>query len=258
MEHDPVPAFAALAHPQRLAVVRLLVDTYPQAVPAGEIGAQIGIKPSTLSGYLAQLTEAGLITQERRGTSLLYTLSLPGLERLNLGWIGAICRGRGLPDCGAPGPRIRNILFVGRRNAGPTLIAEAVFRAEAGARYEVFSAGLDAATDPDPQVMAQLRALGHDTDLLWSKPLATLLGAAAPRMDAVVTLGETARRGVPVFAGCPLQAHWTLRPGQSVQDLHDHLAIRLRAFGRLDPATTPRAALQEALDHAEAPRPEAA
>ena len=37
-EVDPVAAFAALAHPQRLAVVRLLMRHYPRRVAAGEIG----------------------------------------------------------------------------------------------------------------------------------------------------------------------------------------------------------------------------
>ncbi|MCB1405485.1 MAG: helix-turn-helix domain-containing protein [Rhodobacteraceae bacterium] len=258
MEHDPVPAFAALAHPQRLEVLRLLVGRYPQSVPAGEIGAITDIKPSTLSGYLAQLAEAGLITQERRGTSLRYALSLDGIERLNLRWIGGICRGRGLPELGAPGPRIRNILFVGHHNAGPSLIAEALFRAQAGARYEVFSAGVGAPGAPDPQALTLLRDRGCDTDLLWSKPLASLMGEAAPRMDAVITLGETARALAPVFAGCPMQAHWALRAKQSARDLFDQLAARLEPFAALDPAATPRAAMQAALDKAPAPRPEAA
>ncbi|MFN4098580.1 MAG: helix-turn-helix domain-containing protein, partial [Pararhodobacter sp.] len=141
---DPVLAFAALGHPQRLAVVRLLMRHYPRRVAAGEVGAALGLKASTLSGYLAQLMEAGLVTQERRGTSLLYAASVEGATALNDAWIGAISGGRGWPQAAAPGPRVRNVLFLGCGNAGPSLIAEALLRTRAGEGCEVFSAGIEA------------------------------------------------------------------------------------------------------------------
>ena len=57
--------FAALSHPQRLAVFRLLVRRCPDALPAGEIAEVLGHKASTLSVYLAALTRVGLISQTR-------------------------------------------------------------------------------------------------------------------------------------------------------------------------------------------------
>jgi ArsR family transcriptional regulator, arsenate/arsenite/antimonite-responsive transcriptional repressor / arsenate reductase (thioredoxin) len=72
-----VAQFSALAHPQRLSVFRLLMRRYPDRVPAGEIGRILGLRPSTLSGYLSDLTEAGLTEQERRGTSLRYAAVMP-------------------------------------------------------------------------------------------------------------------------------------------------------------------------------------
>lgn len=251
MEQDLTPAFAALAHPQRLAVIRLLLSRHPTPIPAGDIGLSIGIKPSTLSGYLAQLVEARLITQERRGTSLLYAASLEGIEGLNSGWIGTICRGRGLPDLGPPGPRIRNLLFLGRKNAGPTLIAEAILRKKAGEWYEVFSAGVEAIEIPDPNVMGLLAARSFDTDLLWSKSVESLLESGAPRIDLIITLGDTASLGMPAFFGCPLHAHWNLPRGLDAERLFDALAERIDAFASLDPSITARGALQAALDGAE-------
>lgn len=250
MEQDPVPAFAALAHPQRLEVVRLLIRAHPKPVPAGEIGAGLAIKPSTLSGYLAQLTEAGLILQERRGTSLLYTVSLQGLDHLNTTWIGDVCRGRGLPDLGVPGSRVRNLLFLGTKNAGPTLCAEALLREFSGERYEVFSAGLEGGQTPNAELMAHLQDRGCDTDLLWSKPVADLLGIGAPRMDVVIALGARAWQALPAFNGCPVLAHWSLPQGLDAGQIYDALTEKLTAFAALDPAKTAREAMQKALDDA--------
>lgn len=257
MEHDPgaapfdlVAAFAALAHPQRLEVVRLLMRHYPRRVAAGEIGAVLSLKPSTLSGYLAQLMDAGLITQERRATSLLYAAAPAGASALSGSWIGEICGGRAWPDGGtAPGSRVRNILFIGHGNAGPSLVAEALLRAEAGERCEAFSAGLaPVAGEVPPELVAHLEARGHDTGLLWPKPLSTWQGPEAPRMDIVITLGDSAASRAPDFPGCPHRATWRLpEPGDAAaleRDLHQ----RIRALAAVDFAQTPALRLQMILD----------
>ena len=250
MEYNPVPVFAALAHPQRLAVVRLLMRQYPQTVSAGEISLQLGVKPSTLSGYFAQLVEADLITQTRVGTSLLYAASETGIQALNHEWISNVCRGRGLPDIGTTGTRIRNCVFVGPQNTGATLIAEALLRAKAGARYEVFSAGIEAAGGDEQSVLDTLENAGFDVEPLWVKPLSDLVGPGAPRMDVVITIGDGVLERLPGFNGCPIQAHWTIPDGMSCGQILDWLSARLTAFAALDPAKEPRSDLQSALDHA--------
>ena len=58
-------ALNALGHPGRLAVFRLLARRAPHGVRPGEIIGALGIKPSTLSAYLAVLDRAGLITARR-------------------------------------------------------------------------------------------------------------------------------------------------------------------------------------------------
>ncbi|MGH1330337.1 MAG: ArsR/SmtB family transcription factor [Paracoccaceae bacterium] len=65
-----------LGHPQRLAVFRMLMRCYPEAIPAGEIASALEIKASTLSVYLSALRTAGLIAQTRAGTSLRYSARL--------------------------------------------------------------------------------------------------------------------------------------------------------------------------------------
>ncbi len=250
MEHDAdlVAAFAALAHPQRLAVLRLLMRHYPRRVAAGEIGAVLRLKPSTLSGYLAQLQEAGLVTQERRATSLLYAASVEGATALNEGWIGALCGGRGWPGAGAPGKRVRNVLFLGQGNAGPSLIAEALLRAAAGEAVEAFSAGLAPAASVDESLIAFLAGRGHDTGPLWAKPLGTWLGDGAPPFDIVVTLGDRAASRAPDWSGAPHRAAWRLAHDRTLAALHDDLAQRIAALARLDLAVTPPGRVQEVLD----------
>jgi len=67
-----VKALAALAQETRLDVFRLLVRAGPQGMPAGEVGAALGLPPATLSFHLKELRSAGLIHLERVGRSRIY------------------------------------------------------------------------------------------------------------------------------------------------------------------------------------------
>ena len=49
MENILVTQLSTLGHGPRLDIFRLLMRRYPDAVAAGEIGAALGVKPSTLS-----------------------------------------------------------------------------------------------------------------------------------------------------------------------------------------------------------------
>ena len=124
-----IEQLTALAHPQRLAVFRLLMRRYPGGVPAGEIGEVLGVKPSTLSAYLASLVHAGLITQERQGTSLRYAAALAQAQALTGFLIDDCCRGRvGVLVQDRPAARIRNVLFLCIDNSALSLMAEAILR----------------------------------------------------------------------------------------------------------------------------------
>ena len=63
--------FAALGSEQRLEVVRCLVRAGPEGLAIGELGARTGITGSTLTHHLKILAAAGLVTQERRGRSII-------------------------------------------------------------------------------------------------------------------------------------------------------------------------------------------
>ena len=90
------PRLAALAHPQRMALFRLLVRRYPDRVPAGEIAQAMGLKDSTTSVYLGTLTKAGLLTRDRAGTSLRYAVDMDAARTVMTDLFVDCCRSR--PD----------------------------------------------------------------------------------------------------------------------------------------------------------------
>lgn len=58
---------AALGHPARLDLFRLLVRAGPEGLLVGEIAAHLDMPLSTLAHHLRSLKQAGLIAQTRRG-----------------------------------------------------------------------------------------------------------------------------------------------------------------------------------------------
>jgi ArsR family transcriptional regulator, arsenate/arsenite/antimonite-responsive transcriptional repressor len=73
MEKDQVvTALAALAQESRLDTYRLLAQAGPEGMPAGEIAAELGVAPNTLSFHFDRLRHAGLVKFERHGRSLIY------------------------------------------------------------------------------------------------------------------------------------------------------------------------------------------
>jgi len=68
-----IKALAALAQEHRLAVYRLLVQAGPEGMPAGILADRIGVPPSSMSFHLAQLANAGLVTQRRQSRSIIYS-----------------------------------------------------------------------------------------------------------------------------------------------------------------------------------------
>jgi DNA-binding transcriptional ArsR family regulator len=71
--------FRALGDPTRRAILRILRDG---DLSAGELAARFPLAKSTLSGHFAILRHAGLIVAERRGTTIVYSLSIGAVEEL--------------------------------------------------------------------------------------------------------------------------------------------------------------------------------
>jgi ArsR family transcriptional regulator, arsenate/arsenite/antimonite-responsive transcriptional repressor len=73
---------AALGAEPRLRIVRLLLAAHPEGMVVGEIGAELGIPPSTLSHHLDKLKNEGLVSVRREGTFLCQTANTKALQEL--------------------------------------------------------------------------------------------------------------------------------------------------------------------------------
>lgn len=270
MEITLTDRFAALSHPARLDVVQLLIRRYPDRVPAGEIAEVLGLKPNTLSAYLADLMQAGLITRDRLGTSLRYGADMAGLSAMTDGLLRECCRGRAdlcatLPLDAPDGDRIMpddryKVLFICTGNSARSIFAETLLREMAGDRFEVFSAGTQPQSALNPMAVEMLRLKGHETSGLRSKNLSEFQGAGAPVFDFVFTVCDrAANEACPPWPGQPMSAHWsTPDPVKAqgteaermlaFQSAYGMLRNRILAFTALPLGTLDRISLQRALD----------
>lgn len=87
-----IRALGALAQEHRLAAFRLLVEAGPEGRPAGELADAIGVPGSSMSFHLAQLANAGLVTQQRQGRSIIYSADFAAMNML-LGYLTENCCG---------------------------------------------------------------------------------------------------------------------------------------------------------------------
>jgi ArsR family transcriptional regulator len=103
-ESQVVRSLAALAQEVRLRAFRALVVAGPDGLTPGTLAEQLQVAANTLSFHLKELTNAGLITQERQGRNLLYRASFDDMNAL-LGYLtdnccqGAACAPAHSPTC---------------------------------------------------------------------------------------------------------------------------------------------------------------
>ena len=266
MENILVTQLSTLGHGPRLDIFRLLMRRYPDAVAAGEIGAALGVKPSTLSAYLGALHQAGLVVQEREGTSLRYRVAMDTTDDMMAALFSECCRGRvNLQfDC-APDPqndgRPFNVLFLCVGNSARSIMAETLLRDMGGDRFRVYSAGVQPQSTLNPLALEVLRQKEHDTSALSSKHLSVFQAPEVPQMDFVFTVCDVAaNEDCPAWAGQPVSGHWGLpdpvkaqgsvaERGLAFQATYGALRNRIAAFTALPLESLERAALQKAVDH---------
>lgn len=68
--HEAVNALSALAHDNRLAAYRLLVQAGDDGLAVGEIGERLKLPGATLTNHLNVLRRAGLVRDVREGRSI--------------------------------------------------------------------------------------------------------------------------------------------------------------------------------------------
>ncbi len=267
MEKSEVDQFASLAHPQRLAVFRLLMRRYPSRISAGAIGAILGIKASTLSVYLGNLRSAGLITQERDGTSLTYAANTLAAEKLVGFLVDDCCRGRGVvcpPDLKQARPV--SVLFICTGNSARSLMAEALVRDLGRGKFVVHSAGTAPRSRASTLALSILERNGHDISRLEPKSLSKFADSDAFRFDFVFTVCDAAaNEDCPRWAGSPVTAHWSepdpvavcgplFQRAVDFEKTYKNLRNRIEAFVALPFETLDRMSVQTKVDELALPK----
>lgn len=97
-KQEALAALAGLAQETRLDIYRLLVQTGPAGLPAGNIGERLGLPSATLAFHLKELKHAGLVTFTRFGRSLIYAAKYPTMNEL-LSYLTENCCGRDPDQC---------------------------------------------------------------------------------------------------------------------------------------------------------------
>lgn len=269
-----VESLTALGHPGRLAVFRLLARRAPGGVRPGEIIAALGLKPSTLSVYLAALERVGLIVSRRDGKSILYSISLGEVGALVDYLVADCCRGRpelcvplaerSLQRLGGGGGgttgRPFTVLFVCVGNSARSIIAETILTEIGKGRFRAFSAGTRPSSEMNRSALEVLEKLGHDVSGLRAKNVAEFQGPDAPAIDFVFTLCDAAaNEECPPWPGQPITAHWGMKDPVKVtgtdaekalafEETYDALRRRLAAFVALPLDALDRISLQHRLD----------
>ena len=77
-----IRALGALAQEHRLATFRLLVQAGAEGMAAGALAERLGLPASSMSFHLAQLSNAGLVTQRRQSRSIIYAADYAAMGAL--------------------------------------------------------------------------------------------------------------------------------------------------------------------------------
>ena len=91
--NQTIRALGALAQEHRLAAFRLLVQAGPDGMAAGALSDALDVPPSSMSFHLAQLQNAGLITQRRQSRSLIYSADYAAMNGLMAYLLDNCCGG---------------------------------------------------------------------------------------------------------------------------------------------------------------------
>ena len=104
-----------------------------------------------------------------------------------------------------------NVLFLCTRNSARSLMAEAILNKIGGSRFRAYSAGSEPASEPMPEVIRKLEALGHDVSGLHTKSWAVFRRPDAPRIDFVIALCDILQgQNCPDFGDSVVTGSWPL------------------------------------------------
>lgn len=266
--------FTALGQTTRLDLIQALLAAGPTGLPAGDIAGQLGVAASTLSFHLRALEQAELINVTRYGRSLVYAANLARLRDLIAHLANAYCGCSPVHQAAldtfldtltsetrAMATDPFNVLFLCTRNSARSIMAEAILNKIGGQRFRAISAGSAPSEDgPLPEVLAQLKAMGHDVSALRAKSWDEFVQPGAPQIDFVIALCDTLSGQIcPDFGTSVVTASWPLpdpakfsgsaaERATLLNELYAGLRRRLEIFINLPIASLNKLSLQAKLD----------
>lgn len=89
--------FAALGHPVRVGILRLLVQAGCGGLNIGAIRAALGVPASTFAHHLKAMADAGLVRQEKRGREVISTVDFNALRAVAAFLMEDCCQGAPIP-----------------------------------------------------------------------------------------------------------------------------------------------------------------
>ena len=105
----------------------------------------------------------------------------------------------------------KNLLFLCTGNSARSLVAEAVLNDRGAGRFRASSAGSQPRGEAHPVAIETLNEAGYETQSLRSKSWDEFADDAAPALDIVITLCDSAASEVcPIWPGAPISVHWGL------------------------------------------------
>lgn len=225
-EINVIRSLSALAHEARLRVFRALVVAGHHGLTPGELVDKLSIAPNTLSFHLKELSNAGLVSQERQGRSLLYRAAIGMMNELLAYLTENCCEGvacmpmqalssnqlatmsvNTMTDMTKP----LNVLFLCTHNSARSILAEALLNDMSPLRFKAYSAGSSPRDNqqPNPLGLQVLQSVGVSTEGLRSKSWDEFAAPDAPQMDLIITVCDNAAGEVcPIWPGHPATAHW--------------------------------------------------
>lgn len=269
---DVASKFAALAKDTRIDVMRLLAARGLNGMPAGELSAELGQPPSTLSFHLSALEQAGLVQSTRQGRHVIYAVRFAGLRTLFSFLTETCCHGRPdlrsdlarlLPDTDEESPSVQpafNVLFICTRNSARSIMAEAILEKVGRRKFRAYSAGTKPAPAAMPDVLNRLQVIGHDVSQLRPKAWTDFTGPDAPRMDFVIILCDVPEgEACPDLGTQPITTSWPFPDpakftGSDIErttllnELYGMIRRRLEAFTALPFGSLDKMALKARLD----------
>ncbi|MDG4885096.1 arsenate reductase ArsC [Mesorhizobium sp. WSM4884] len=156
--------------------------------------------------------------------------------------------------------QVYNVLFLCNANSARSIMGEAILNRLGAGRFKAYSAGANPSGTVNPYTLQLLESLNYDTSFARSKSWDEFSGPAAPEMNFIFTVCDSAaNESCPVWPGHPMTALWAVPdPAKAAgKDAEQHLAFadafrmmsnRIGLFVNLPINSLDRMALQQHLE----------